>query len=574
MDMRKLDFRPQTDGFAFKNNWRWDDAEKQTLHDIVAAGAEAAAIALGPVILAVGGPAIVLGAGAVAPLAGLLGPFAPVAIGYLAVKLGETIVDDITGAIVGGPETTYGLCGGMAFAALDYYKLHWVVPRGETANDQPLRTESKEAAALRDYLWARLERSLQSNAVTFLTWMAVLKLPGAGGPSWLLDRSKEEFNKLKSHIDNGEPWPIGLVGTTGNPMDNHQILAYGYEDNGTGSGAIWVYDNLWPDEEIRVDLDFSGSQLVASSPHEPDTKRGPLQGFFCEDYSFARPPVAVGLVAGLGMDPSTCAGIDESVELTFTVENVGYHRSPAIGLHVDRSDGGPFSGESILTAISQGDSRGLAAGTSLRFQSPGMKLLVADCAVEAFGRSPAGCVRTFPELSAGAHTIVSLTVNQKLKITPQTFDCSVPGIAGQATEFHVATPAYTNWNDLEFQWSVVGATAGPGNLRTFTVQMPAAVGVDVTVSLLLKNGKGCDSVGSFTLTTIDPQLGNLLHFTCLLRELEGSIIDLRPVWPGDPAPRVLATEHTLREVEKVSGHLAQAASQLLKSGALMEAPIR
>lgn len=48
----------------------------------------------------------------------------------------------------------YGMCGGMAFAAADYFRAGTPLPRGKDWNDLPL-DDSPRSRALRDYLWQR-----------------------------------------------------------------------------------------------------------------------------------------------------------------------------------------------------------------------------------------------------------------------------------------------------------------------------------------------------------------------------------------------------------------------------------
>src|SRR5206468_43557 len=119
----------------------------------------------------------------------------------------------------------YGMCGGMAFASLDYWLNNWVVPRGNNRHDQPQRT-SPQGTALRDYLWNRLLQSVRDNIVTFLQWMAILQLPVGPQAGWLRDQTAGELVKLKKGIDAGIPVPVALLGTTSNPLDNHQVLVY------------------------------------------------------------------------------------------------------------------------------------------------------------------------------------------------------------------------------------------------------------------------------------------------------------------------------------------------------------
>ena len=184
----------------------------------------------------------------------------------------------------------YGLCGGMCFAALDYYQAGYMLPRGIGYNDRP-GPHTADREPLYRYLWRRQIASMVVNMPTFLTWMIALhsRLPPAG-PRWLLERTRNEWITLKEQLYTNQPCPLGLVGSTTNPFCNHQVLAYACDDPGDGTSRISVYDPNCPDNEHTITCDFRGTELLC---HEscPSSRRGPLRGFFCEVYTFALPPL-------------------------------------------------------------------------------------------------------------------------------------------------------------------------------------------------------------------------------------------------------------------------------------------
>lgn len=269
--MPRTNFKPEINAFAFVNSWTFDEQEPDQVRDIFAKAVNSALVLLGGPFL--GGT-----------LAGL--------------GLGRVLTDWVTRATV----IPYGLCGGMAYAALDYYKTGLPVPRGTGPWDQPTRA-TQQGAELRTYLWQRLLDSLQDNVATVLVWMAFLHRvpkvwPFRGGTPWLLAESREHWNELKRHVDAGEPWPIALVGTTQDPTSNHQVLAYGYDDPRDGTGTLYVYDMNSPGfcppdslgaTEQTIAIDLRGEGLVATESC-PNEARGSLQGFFCEVYHPAQPP--------------------------------------------------------------------------------------------------------------------------------------------------------------------------------------------------------------------------------------------------------------------------------------------
>ena len=259
--MSKANFTPQINGFAFINSWTFDQTESDRVRNILTVASNEALTLLSPLF----------------------------GLSFIFFGVGRALAKWITSAV---PQT-YGLCGGMSFAALDYYEAKLALPRGNGPMDWPTRT-TPGGAILRTYLWKRLIDSLELNAAKVLVWMVALYVlpawwPFSGGSAWLLRESKKEWKLLKEHIDAGQPWPIALIGTTKNPCDNHQVLAYGYEDPGDGTGRIYVYDMNCPDAERKIKIDMRGRALLAVEDCA-STTRGPLQGFFCEDYKPAQPP--------------------------------------------------------------------------------------------------------------------------------------------------------------------------------------------------------------------------------------------------------------------------------------------
>jgi hypothetical protein len=120
-----LAWRSDVDGFAFDNTWTFDASERAVL------------TALAPVAV----PAAVAAVSLVIPepitLAILTGTLTVAAQSYMAL----------------GPLPTYGLCGGMAYASLDYWDARAPLPRGAHSGDQPARTGGA-STAVRALVWA------------------------------------------------------------------------------------------------------------------------------------------------------------------------------------------------------------------------------------------------------------------------------------------------------------------------------------------------------------------------------------------------------------------------------------
>jgi hypothetical protein len=250
--MSRTGFTTEVNGFAFVNSWQLNKGESQQMRQALTATSSEASNSIG------GG------------LGGLLkNSIAPQIEQWI-----DSVLPDY-----------YGMCGGMAFVAADYYAAGRPLPRGQGYSDIP-QESTLRGRALRDYLWERQINSLQLNGAQLLYWMAMLHLPESlpfAGADWLLDRVREEWITLKAHIDSGKPWPICLIGNSVSPFNNHQVLAIGYDDPGDGTGVIYVYDMNGPGKDQTITLDMRGT-ILAAVESLPNPDRGPLRAFFCEKY--------------------------------------------------------------------------------------------------------------------------------------------------------------------------------------------------------------------------------------------------------------------------------------------------
>lgn len=374
-------YRPETDSFAFTNSWSFDATETATLRTIVTNTVGGLAAFLSPFIWSIEGPELT-----VLLHVPFIGP-------WLVYKVIEEQTNAVVNPIIAAvTANAYGLCGGMTFASLDYWLNSWVVPRGLHNNDQPDRT-SPQGTELRDYLWNRLLQSVQDNITTFLQWMAVLHFPVGPQASWLRDQTIGELIKLKARIDTGIPVPVGLIGTTWNPLENHQVLVYAYDDNLDGTTTLTLYDNNEPSVPSTINLDLSGPALIAIESAAPGA-RGPLQGFFCTIYNPSTPPVAVVLRAGLTVSPAKAA-VGSPVDVQMEVANIGFHSSPPLAL-VAAGDNGTAVMEKSFTSIPQGGARVL--GGQLTFSTPGDHQIAA---LVSIGNASAAIIRFLPPEGPG-----------------------------------------------------------------------------------------------------------------------------------------------------------------------------
>jgi len=116
----------------------------------------------------------------------------------------------------------YGLCGGMSFAALDFFYAKRPVPSYTDGNALPQPFLS--------YLW---ERQLESLGLVVIPRLI----------DWMLHPDQElalrmaryEVPKIRRQLDQGKPVALCLVRArgVGDLTINHQVLAIGYDNNDT-----------------------------------------------------------------------------------------------------------------------------------------------------------------------------------------------------------------------------------------------------------------------------------------------------------------------------------------------------
>jgi hypothetical protein len=149
---------------------------------------------------------------------------------------------------VGDIAPSYGLCGGMALAARDFF-----------LNDRPIPTVADgppQSGPLFDYLWQRLLDTFgQGRGWRYLRKFVNFYLPS----TFTRARSVSELRSLKDELDFGRPAVLGLIhfrAGGGNPWDNHQVLAFDYKEEGNTT-YIHVYDPNHPNKNdvvVRVEL--------------------------------------------------------------------------------------------------------------------------------------------------------------------------------------------------------------------------------------------------------------------------------------------------------------------------------
>lgn len=146
-----------------------------------------------------------------------------------------------------------GLCGGMVFAVRDYH---------ESRLPPPTLTTAPNGGPLYDYLVQRLFDSwdIPGGIIRYLELMNP-RLPDTGsvsGPLGLVTSSRsaimiqEEWPRVRQDLDDGRLCPLGLIELkSADPArlgQNHQVLAYGYDLQGTNL-TLNLYDPNAPDND-------------------------------------------------------------------------------------------------------------------------------------------------------------------------------------------------------------------------------------------------------------------------------------------------------------------------------------
>jgi hypothetical protein len=190
-------------------------------------------------------------------------------------------------------DASNGLCGGMAFAARDYFEAGRTIPRNTTP---PSR------GVLFEYLVTRLFDSfdLPLGPTRYLKLMSPLLSDGDSlwtqlglaphGRAWRMIR--EEWPKIRSDIDAGHPSPLGLERVKSNDpfqlKQNHQVLAYGYDLTDTDL-TLRLYDPNHPrDDGVTLSLSLATPTqpvMVSVMPVGPR-----VYAFFRVNYRAEAPP--------------------------------------------------------------------------------------------------------------------------------------------------------------------------------------------------------------------------------------------------------------------------------------------
>lgn len=171
-----------------------------------------------------------------------------------------------------------GRCGGMVFAALDYFLAGEDVP--DAGKQVPLPAHDAPIARL---IWRRQVASVLAGAGTNLWRFALLTYLPSSAPLGTQATTRREIDRLLEALEAGRPVPLGLVSalTLRHLARNHQVLAYGAEV-GDDAVLVRVYDPNHPRrDDVMLEVPRSGGPVV----ERIGTRRTTWRGLFVERYA-------------------------------------------------------------------------------------------------------------------------------------------------------------------------------------------------------------------------------------------------------------------------------------------------
>jgi hypothetical protein len=187
-----------------------------------------------------------------------------------------------------------GLCGGMVFAALDYWHTGRIPSTAQPALGTPLYK----------FLVKRIVDSwhVPAGVAQYYQWMGLpdgdaaftafgRRVVAERGVAWRTIRI--QWPQIKKDLDRGVPCGLGLVASASrDPRElgkNHQVLAYGYTAT-PSLVTVRVYDpNRGQDDDIALTFDPRSPTKKTAIGHNLAISH-PVRGFFRVAYSPTPPP--------------------------------------------------------------------------------------------------------------------------------------------------------------------------------------------------------------------------------------------------------------------------------------------
>ncbi len=197
-------------------------------------------------------------------------------------------------------DASKGMCGGMVYAALDYFNAGLEIPQ-ILNEDISLRYGSPLHGPIFEYIGKRLFGSfdLPVGVLNFIELMqpdfpdSQVRRGHLGLPprsrAWRMVR--QEWPTIKRKLDTGQPCPLGLVRVKTTEIaqlgKNHQVLAYGYDLVGDNL-TLFIYDPNYPDKnDITLKLNIGDPEHKTNVTYSDGEE---VYCFFHTNYTFSLPP--------------------------------------------------------------------------------------------------------------------------------------------------------------------------------------------------------------------------------------------------------------------------------------------
>jgi hypothetical protein len=190
--------------------------------------------------------------------------------------------------------TSYALCGGMSYAALDTYLLDGRVP----AN----KTRPPSGSELRSYIYRRQQDSFRyENAAMirrFIEWTARPIKTKLGVTGLQVLSHRQFLRRIQPAIDSGHPLTLGILrsdindvarlGRNNALLINHQVVAIGYELEGTPGKGYWKIHIYDPNFHDQIQTLHTGPRYQTAKGGTART--GSFRAFFVTPHEVKRPP--------------------------------------------------------------------------------------------------------------------------------------------------------------------------------------------------------------------------------------------------------------------------------------------
>jgi hypothetical protein len=179
-------------------------------------------------------------------------------------------------------KNSYGLCGGMCFAALDYFYADKELPY--------IESPPEAGDFLHSYIFKRQNSTygrFGKFISKFIFWSLVSDIE-------LQSKTYKEFSDIRLSLDKKQPVVIGLVYVHLSQSlaiwSNHQVIAHSYEVD-SGKSTVYLYDPNFPGrEDIALEL-IRTEQGFQCIQRDLQSNVGiPVRGFFKIPYRFVPPP--------------------------------------------------------------------------------------------------------------------------------------------------------------------------------------------------------------------------------------------------------------------------------------------